>query len=180
MKKIIILVIGILISCHTVSNAQEKEYIVTFENDTIYGNVKRKMDYGYARYNFKFKEKKQKKRIIKPSEVKFFQTIDGFDGKGFFESINKTYFLQRIITGKINLYISVGNLQGQAPSYYFSKDGSEINSSSIGYTFSRGKSHTQIRKLIEDKPEILKEFDSLKGNKKNIEYIIKKYNESKN
>tara|TARA_R110000868_G_scaffold27279_2_gene103869 strand:- start:9 stop:551 length:543 start_codon:yes stop_codon:yes gene_type:complete len=180
MTKKLILAIGIFTSFYTVSKAQEKEYIVTFENDTIYGNVKRKMDYGYARNNFKFKEKKQKKRVIKPDEIKFFQTIDGFDGNGFFESINKTYFLQRIINGRIKLYISVGNLQGEAPSYYFSKDNSIINSSSIGDTFSREKSHNQIRKLIEDKPEILKEFDLLKGSKKNIKYIINKYNESEN
>ena len=51
--KKLILAIGILISCYTVTRAQYKKYMVTFENDTIYGNVKRKMDCGYVKYNFK-------------------------------------------------------------------------------------------------------------------------------
>ncbi len=45
---------------------------------------------------------------------------------------------------------------------------------------SRKKAHSQIRNLVKDNPQILKEFDLLKGSEKNILYIIKKYNESYN
>ena len=161
--------------------AQNKEYIVTFDNDTIYGKVKRKVDYGttYAEYNFKFKDSNKKNSVIKPNEVRLFHTIDGQDGDAYFVSRDKHFFLERVFDGKIKFYKSVGEAMGDSPTYYYIKDNSILRSTKVGTTFARKTAHTQIRKLLEDKPELLVEFDSLKGSLENIKYIIEKYNNAK-
>ena len=156
--------------------AQDQEYIITFDNDTIYGKVGRKIDYGYARYNFKFKDKKRNRRVIKPDEVSEFHTVDGFEGNAYFESIEQKYFLKRIINGRIKLYLSVGDLNHETVTYYLSKNDSRVTIIDIGKMFSRKKSHEQVRKFIADNDKILKEFDAMKGSEKNIRYIIEKYN----
>ncbi|MBU2945782.1 hypothetical protein [Zobellia uliginosa] len=178
-KKIIGLIIMILIYNNCMS--QNKEYIVTFDNDTIYGKVKRRTDLGgpkLTQFHYKFKEDNKKYRPIKPSEVKFFHTIDGVDGDAFFVSRDKHFFLERIVDGEIRLFKSVVSLANEKPSYYYIKNNSILRSTSIGT--SRKKSHGQIRTLLEDKPKILQEFETLKGSLDNIKYIIEKYNNAKN
>ena len=154
------------------SNSQEKEYIVTTTNDTIYGKVIRGTNLlNTSKVLFKIKDKNGKKTLIKPNEVKTIRSIKGIDGNCFITTIYDKWFIKKIISGRINVYLLVDGV-----TYFVSKDDSKITSTDIGWFFSSKKAHAQVRPLIEDNPEILKEFDTLKGSEKNMLYIIKKYN----
>ena len=154
--------------------AQEKEYIVSNENDTIYGKVKRSTDPIFpGRTCFKIKTEDGQKVKVKPSEFKYVSTIDGLDGESFFVSWADKFFLKRIIDGKIKVYLDL-----QISMYFTSKEGSSISLTDFGGIVSRKKPYSQARELIKDNPQVLKEFDSLSGRLKNILYIIKIYNEA--
>jgi hypothetical protein len=154
------------------SISQEKEYIVTNNNDTIYGKVIRGTNYlNTSKVVFKIKDENGKKTIIKPSEVKTIRSIKGVDGNCYITTIYDEWFIKRVINGRIKVYQLIDGVI-----FFVSKDDSEIISTDIGWFFSDKKAHSQVRLLIEDNPEILKEFDSLKGTEKNIMYIIEKYN----
>jgi len=155
-----------------ISISQEKEYIITNNNDTIYGKVIRRTNFiNPSKVNFKIKNKNGKKILINPSEIKTIRSIKGLDGDCYITTIYDEWYIKRIIDGRIKVFQLI-----DGTIFYVSKDDSEIVSTDIGSVFSGKKAHSQVRPLIEDKPEILKEFDSLKGTQKNIMYIIEKYN----
>ena len=155
-----------------ISISQEKEYIVTNNNDTIFGKVIRGTNYlNPTKVTFKIKNKKGKKTLINPSEVKTIRSMRGIDGDCYISTIYDKWFIKKIINGRITVYQLIGGVV-----FYVSKDDSKIVSTDIGWFFSGKKAHAQVRLLIEDNSEILKEFDSLKGSERNIMYIIKKYN----
>lgn len=155
-----------------ISVSQEKEYMVTNNNDTIYGKVIRGTNYlNTSKVIFKIKDDNGKKTIIKPSEVKTIRSIKGVDDNCYITTIYDEWFIKRVINGRIKVYQLIDGVI-----FFVSKDDSEIVSTDIGWFFSGKKAHSQVRSLIEDNPEILKEFDSLKGTEKNIMYIIEKYN----
>ena len=155
-----------------ISISQEKEYIVTNNNDTIFGKVIRGTNYlNPTKVTFKIKNKKGKKTLINPSEVKTIRSMRGIDGDCYISTIYDKWFIKKIINGRIKVYQLIDGVI-----FYVSKDDSQIVSTDIGWFFSGKKAHAQVRLLIEDNSEILKEFDSLKGSERNIMYIIKKYN----
>lgn len=155
-----------------ISISQEKEYIVTNNNDTIFGKVIRGTNYlNPTKVTFKIKNKKGKKTLINPSEVKTIRSMRGIDGDCYISTIYDKWFIKKIINGRITVYQLIGGVV-----FYVSKDDSKIVSTDIGWFFSGKKAHAQVRLLIEDNSEILKEFDSLKGSERNIMYIIKKKN----
>ncbi len=154
--------------------SQEKEYIVTNKNDTIYGKVIRGTNYlNPSKVVFKIKNKGGKKTLIKPSEVKTIRSIEGVDGDCYITTIYDKWFIKEIINARINVYQLI-----DGAIFFVSKDNSEIVSTYIGSFFSSEKAHSQIRPLIEDNPLILKEFDALKGTEQNIMEIIRTYNNS--
>jgi len=154
--------------------AQEREYIVTNDNDTIYGKVIRGTNYlNPSIVKFKIKDEEGNKSLINPAEVKIIRSIKGVDGDCLIVTIYDIWYLKEIIDGKIKVYQLIDGIL-----FFTSKNESDIESVDFGGFYSRKKGHSQIRPLIEDNPIILKEFDSLKGSQKNILYIIKKYNES--
>ena len=155
-----------------ISVSQEKEYLVTNNNDTIYGKVIRGTNYlNTSKVIFKIKDDTGKKTIIKPSEVKTIRSIKGVDGNCYITTIYDEWFIKRVINGRIKVYQLIDGVI-----FFVSKDDSDIVSTDIGWFFSGKKAHSQVRSLIEDNPEILKEFDTLKGTEKNTMYIIEKYN----
>jgi hypothetical protein len=155
-----------------ISISQEKEYIVTNNNDTIYGKVIRGTNYfNPSKVIFKIKNEKGKKTLINPSEVKTIRSIRGIDGDCYISTIYDKWFIKKIINGRIKVYQLIGGVV-----FYVSKDDSKIVSTDIGWFFSGKKAHAQVRLLVEDNSEILKEFDSLKGSERKIMYIIEKYN----
>jgi hypothetical protein len=167
-----LIVLTLFISFKSIS--QEKEYIVTNNNDTIYGKVIRGTNWlNTSEVIFKIKDNKGKKTLIKPSEVKTIRSLKGVDGECFIITIYDKWFLKKIIDGRIKVYQLI-----DGTILYVSKDDSDIMSTDIGLFFSSKKAHSQIRPLIEDNPSILKEYNSLKGSSKNILRIIKKYNRS--
>jgi len=171
---IIILLIFLFISSKNI--AQEIEYVVTIDNDTIYGKVTRRINIlDPSKIKFKVKDDNGKRTVFKPSEVKAIRSIKGVDGNCFIVTIYDHWFLKRIINGRIKVYQLI-----DGAILFVSKNNSDIKSTDIGDFFSRKKSHSQIRSLIEDNSQILKEFDSLEGSQKNILYIIEKYNKSVN
>ncbi len=152
--------------------AQEKEYLVTNSNDTIYGKISRGINYlNTSEVRFKIRDAKGDKSLINPGEVKIIRSLHGVDGDCFIATIYKLWFLKRIIQGKINVYQLVDGVL-----FFTSKEGSEIKSTDFGGLNSRKKGLEQIRPLIEDNPVILKEFDSIKGSQNNILEMIRKYN----
>lgn len=179
MKTLRIFTLVTLIGICLNSRAQNQEYIITFDNDTIYGKV---------RVNgLKFIDKNRNKSAIKPDEVSEFYSIDGLTGNnGHFESVFVMYdsersFLKRIINGRIKMFSLTIYFRTEFGinseiTYYLSKNDSEVTTTDIGKLFSRKKSHKQVREFIADNNEILKEFDGMKGSEKNIRYIIEKYN----
>jgi hypothetical protein len=155
-----------------ISGSQENEYIITNNNDTTYGKVIRGTNYlDPSKVIFKIKNEEGKKIVIKPSEVKAIRSIKGVDGDCYIKTIYDKWFIKRIINGRIKVYQLI-----DGAIFFISKDDSEVVSTDIGWFFSGEKAHSQVVPLIEDNPEILKEFDSLKGTEKNIMYIIEKYN----
>jgi hypothetical protein len=160
----------------TLNNAQEREYVVTNNNDTIYGKVTRSSSLiNPSKIKFKIKDDKGQKNIFKPSEIKLVRSIKGIDGNSIIVTIYDRWFLKRIINGKIKVYLL---LDGAL--FFVSKNNFKIKSTDIGGFFSRKKAHSQIRPLIEDNLNILNEFDLLEGSEKNILYIIEKYNQYSN
>ncbi|MDG1730492.1 MAG: hypothetical protein P8K68_13150 [Algibacter sp.] len=154
--------------------SQEKEYIVTNNNDTIYGKVIRRTNYLNTRkVIFKIKDENGKKTRIDPSEVKTIRSIKGLDGNCYITTIYGKWFLKKIIDGRIKVYQLIDGVI-----IFVSKDNSEIVSTDVGWFFSGKKAHEQIRPLLEDDEEVLKQFDSISGNYKNIMSVIKKYNEN--
>jgi hypothetical protein len=165
-----LIILALFVSFTSVS--QDKEYVITNDNDTIYGKVIRGTNYlNSSKVIFKIKKEDGKKALIKPSEVKAIRSIKGVDGDCYITTIYDKWFIKRIIDGKIKVYQLIDGVL-----YFVSKDDSEIVPTDIGWFFSSEKAHFQVRALIEDNPEILEEFDSLDGTEKNIMYIIEKYN----
>ncbi|WP_299765654.1 hypothetical protein [uncultured Dokdonia sp.] len=153
--------------------SQEKEYLVTNDNDTIYGKIIRGTNYlNPSKTIFKIKDKEGKKHLINPAEVKVLRSLKGVDGDCIIRTVYGTFFIKKIIHGRINVFQMIDNVF-----YYTSKDNEKIKAADFGGFGSRKKAHAEIRTLIKDNPKILKEFDSLKGSAKNILYIIKKYNQ---
>lgn len=170
-SNIIILIFLFIVSKNI---AQEREYIVTIDNDTIYGKVTRRTNLlDPSKIKFKVKDEKGNKSVFKPSDAKSIRSIKGIDGNCFIVTIYDHWFLKRIINGRIKVYNLIdGTL------FFVSKNDSEIKSTDIGGIFTRKKAHSQISPLIKDNPKILKEFETLEGSMKNIFYIIEKYNDS--
>jgi len=154
------------------SIAQEKEYFITNDNDTIYGEISRSINIlNTAEVRFKIEDEYGNKSLINPSEIKLIKSIDGVDGDCVIATIYDQWFLKRIINGKIKVYQLVDGIL-----FFTSKDNSEITSTDFGGFNTRENSLNRIRPLIEDNPTILEEFSSMKGTQKNILYIIQKYN----
>lgn len=153
--------------------AQEKEYIVTNRNDTVYGTITRAINYlNTAEVRYKIKDEYGNNDLIDPAEVKIIRSINGVDGDCFIATIYNEWFLKIIISGKINVYQLVDGVL-----FFTSKDDSEMKSTDFGGFNTRENGLNRIRPLIEDDPIILEEFNSLKGSQKNILYIIQKYND---
>lgn len=153
--------------------AQEKEYIVTKEDDTIYGTIIRGTNYlNPSKVVYKILDEHGKKHLINPSEVKTIRSINGVDGNCVIKTIYDKYFIKEIIDGRIKVFQSI-----ESVIFYLSKDDEEIMLADFGGFGSRKKAHSQIKTLVKDNAKILSEFDSLKGSEKNILYIIEKYNE---
>lgn len=165
--------IALFFLINTKNIAQEKEYIVTNSNDTIYGKLTRSINYlNTSEIRFKIKDDNGNKNLINPSEVRILRSIDGVDGDCYIATIYDKWFLKRIINGKIKVYQLVDGIL-----FFTSKDDSEINSTDFGGFNNREYSLDRIRPLIEDNSIILEEFNSMKGSQKNILYIIEKYND---
>ena len=152
--------------------AQEREYIITNDNDTLYGKVTRGTNFfNPSEVRFDIKDEKGNKSSVKPGEVTLIRSIDGVDGDCYIATIYDMWFLKRIIDGKIKVYQLIDGAL-----FFTSKNNSQIESTEFGGFYSRKKGHAQIRPLIEDNPIILEEFDSMQGSEANILFIIEKYN----
>lgn len=166
------IILSLILFSLTTAHSQEKEYLVTNNNDTIYGKIIRGTNYlNPSKIVFKIKTEQGKKTKINPSEVKIIRSLKGVDGNCIIRTVYNQIFIKEIINGRIKVFVNIST-----PLFYISKDGGEIEFADFGGFGSRKKVHSQIRTLVKDSPEILKEFDSLKGTRKNIMYIIEKYN----
>ncbi|MGB1308915.1 MAG: hypothetical protein ACPG6B_08405 [Oceanihabitans sp.] len=168
MKNLVLLISLIIL---TNSFAQEKEYLVTLKNDTVFGKIYRSTNFtNPSKITFKIKDENGNKSLINPSEIKVIKSLKGVDGDCFIVPYNNQFYLKKIISGRINVYQLIN-----AAILYVSKENSEIFATDIGL-FSRKKSKQQIRLLLADNLEIVKELDVLKGSSKNILKLINKYN----
>ncbi|MDX1545329.1 MAG: hypothetical protein R3214_15455 [Christiangramia sp.] len=166
--------IFLLLSIINKNIAQEREYIVTRENDTVYGKITRGINYfNTAEVKYNIRDEKGDKSSIDPGEIAMIRSYDGVDGDCVIVPVYDRWYIKRIIDGEIKVYQLVDGIP-----FFISKNGSELKSVDFGGLNSRKEAHTQIRPLIEDKPLILEEFDSMQGSQKNILYIIQKYNDS--
>lgn len=156
----------------TVCIAQEKEYAVTKEGDTLYGKITRANSFfNPSKVRFKIKDENGNKRLLYPNEVETIKSLKGVDGQCIIKTVYNKWFVKMIIDGKIKVYQLIDGVI-----FYTSKYNSEIKLNDFGGFNIKKESHSKIRLLLNDNADILKEFDSLDGTQKNILYIIKKYN----
>lgn len=154
--------------------AQEREYIVTNSHDTIYGSLKRKFDLlDRPGVDYILRDEQGNKIKVDPAETRLLRSLDGVDGDCFIATAYGRWFAKRIIEGKIDVFQTV-----DSTIFYVSKDGSELEFKNFGGFASRKTGHEEVRPLFLDNPEILEEFDALKGSQANILYIIQKYNDA--
>jgi len=166
----VVLLIFLLTSIKSLG--QNKEYIVTNANDTIYGKITRKTNLTDTKVIFKIKDEQGKKNKIDPANVKLIRSFKGLDGDAYITTVYDRWFIKKIIDGRIKVYQEVNGL-----SIYVAKDDSRIMFTDIGFPFSRKKAHAQIRPLLKDQLGLLNVFDTMEGSQKNIFLIIEKYNE---
>lgn len=168
--KIVLIFLSILIL--TVSTAQEKEYVITKNGDTIYGKITRATSLlNPSKVNFKIKDSDGNKKILNPKDIETIKSFKGVDGEFIIKTIYDKWYIKLIIDGKIKVYQLVDGVI-----FYTSKDNLEIKLTDFGGFNNRKESHEKIRPLFIDNLSILKKFDSLVGTEKNILSMIEKYN----
>ncbi|AXO79206.1 hypothetical protein DZC78_02010 [Olleya aquimaris] len=156
----------------TLCIAQEKEYVVTKDGDTIYGKITRASSFlNPSKVRFKIKDTNGNKKLLNPKEVETIKSLKGVDGQCIIKTVYGKWFVKMIIDGKIKVYQLIDGVI-----FYTSKDNSEIRLTDFGGFNNKKESHSRIRLLLNDNSDILKEFDLLDGTQKNILYIIEKYN----
>ena len=169
-----LLIVFFSISVSSVCIAQKNEYVVTKKGDTIYGKITRVTGLlNPSKIGFKIKDLNGNKRVLNPKDVETIQSFRGVDGESTIKTIYNKWYVKLIIDGKIKVYQSVDGII-----FYTSKNNSDIRLNDFGGFNNREKAHKRIRPLFMDNPSILKEFDSLVGTRKNIIYMIEKYNRS--
>jgi len=158
------------------SNAQKTVYIVTNNNDTIYGK--------------KILYKKDMKGIKKGKE-KIFHNIDSILGYyassysiySYFEKVPSPHswdkpgaeaFVRRVINGKIKMYTE----PTQNGYYvYISKNNSKLVLIPTGQLkFRKKTTYEKLKKYIEDDPQILNELNTIGAKRIDFENLINKYN----
>lgn len=154
-------------------NDNSKEYFVTNEGKTIYGNVIRKFDDKQKPY---YEFKTEKNQLFDAREVKSFKTKSG---DLFFNSYAKDGFARQILTGKLDLYVSWNDefiIEDENDSLYYLREIRDTIQSD-GKVFIR-KTNSWIgtvKILTEDCQE--KELEKLKFNEKIItEFFIDYHN----
>jgi len=156
----------------SVSFAQESEYAIIKNGDTLYGEVTRATRFtNPSKIRFKIKDSLETKTVLQPNEVETIRSLEGVDGNCLIKTVYDQWFVKKVIDGRIEVYQLV-----EGVIYYTSKDHSEIKLNDFGGFNSTDQSHANIRLLLLDQPDILQEFDTLEGTERNILYIIEKYN----
>jgi len=162
----------IVLFLYTINCFAQEEYMVTNENDTIYGEISRSLNLlNTAKVGYKIKSADGRKSRIDPAKIKFIRSLDGVDGDCIIAPIYDEWFVKRILDGRIKVYQLVDGIV-----FFTSKDDSDIILNDFGGLNNREDSMDRIRPLIEDNSVILQEFNSLKGSQRDIIYIIEKYN----
>ncbi|WP_418509350.1 hypothetical protein [Corallibacter sp.] len=173
-KNKIVLHVGFLLMffCGYYAVSQNREYVVTKNNDTIYGKLMRTSSIiNPSKIGYVIKDMNGEKHDLHPKDVKLLRSLKGVDGDCVILPYNDDFFIKEIISGRICVYQHIDNVI-----YLVSKDGGKITYIDSGLFWSPKKAHAQIRALIMHNSEILKIFDSMKGSEKNVFYIINKYN----
>ncbi|WBX78169.1 hypothetical protein PG911_07925 [Tenacibaculum ovolyticum] len=164
-----LILIGILFAT-SILNAQDSDYVITKNKDTIYGKIN---------WNFHYiitsKEKKKLKLTSNTINECYIHKKNIFFESNGFNEYGKSNFRKRIVSGKINIYASI---LGETTTQYFVKKNDSSFVLFTNFLFHNKKRHKLTRKLIKDRLSIVREFDKMKGNIKNIKYIIEKYNEN--
>lgn len=155
------------------ANAQQ-EYVITKDDDTIYGKVSRRDDFFNPRaVRFKIKTEAGEKIKLEAKDLKAVKTADGLDGEAYFIPLNDKEYVKQVLEGRINLY-----LYSEVYVYMVSKAGQPMQSAAFGLIGKRKKAKAQVIDLIRDNKEVLKEFETMKPNINQIIAILKKYNET--
>lgn len=171
--KTLSLLILFLLSVFTTATAQESEFLITKNNDSIFGEIRRNTTFfNPTRVRFKIKDEKGDKKLIDPAEIKQIRSFNGLYGDCIIKPVHDEWYAKRIIDGKIEVYMMLDEVI-----FYTSKNNSDLEFKDFGGFNSRKNAHAEIRPLVADNPEILEEFDTLSGSQKNILYIIEKYND---
>lgn len=152
--------------------AQQKEYIVSYTHDTIYGEIKRKSNLlNPSKVDYKIKLSNGARVDIDPREIKYIKTFNGVDGNSLLEAYAESSFVKLVLDGRIRLYH-----MPDSAIHFISKDQSDIKMTNIGLLFTNEQAHKELEDLLLDNRDIYNEFMELKGTFKNIRYIIEKYN----
>jgi hypothetical protein len=179
MKKIYLI---LLLICSVSINAQNKDYIITNELDTIYGKVKRA--------NFGILKFKKGETIIKYITIEDKITEYYSSGKAQLFEVVKTpkemgvnsekIFMLKIVNGKIKLF---ANYTQSGNSYFISKDNSNLEYLYGGWHLKLKTNSSKIlRKYISDNEKVLKKFNEFVLSKPKHDEIlefINEYNDSK-
>lgn len=153
--------------------AQNLDYMITKQHDTIYGKIN---------WNFHYILTDHKKRKLELSsntikECYIYKKNVFYESNGFNDYNGKSNFRKRIVSGNVKMYEAP--VLDNSTIYYIEKNDS-ILTKFMWNPFTNKKRHKLVQKIIRDKPLILQEFDKMSGNIKNIMSILEKYNKSDN
>ncbi|GAA4311910.1 hypothetical protein GCM10023115_32230 [Pontixanthobacter gangjinensis] len=110
------------------ANAQEKEYLITKNNDTVYGKIIRSPKLlDPTKIRLKIEDENGDKEIIDPASVKQVRSFRGVYGDCIIKPVYGQWFAKRIIKGKIEVYEMLDEVI-----FYTSKNGSELEFKDFG------------------------------------------------
>ncbi len=123
---------------------KENIYIVTKNDDTIYGKLIRVKDFVDPRkIIYKIRDSNGEKTIVNPAEIKLMRSLKGVDGDCTITTIYDEFFIKKIVDGRINVFQLI-----DSAIFFKSKDSREIKEASFGGFESRKKSHFEIRVVV--------------------------------
>src|SRR5690606_35264769 len=115
--------------------AQEREYMVTKNKDTIYGSIKRSFNlFDKENIGFKIEDATEKKTNMESSVEKTSKLYNGAAGVRYIVTMYGTWYLKRIVEGDIEVLDML-----RPPRYYVCKNGSELEFIDMGVPFARKK-----------------------------------------
>jgi len=189
MKKIFInaaFTLVVLLFC--VSLKAQQDYVVTFTGDTLYGKIKKPL---LDAFKFQEKGKKESTSITPEAYTEYYRAKDSIHYVAvMLPGASKSQFLERVVYGKIQMFVKVTNSPGamgpgvtmtagySTASWYAGFNTNQLlEIKTSGLWGSRSKREKNFDSLISSYPELLEDFKKEKDfSFEMLKSYIRKYN----